>query len=74
MNSCLVHLFVWLFVFLRGEGGKCPGVATLNLYAQKMPLGAGGEKVRQVLLPWEGLQSILQQILKSAVIAYVDAL
>ena len=72
MNSCLVHLFVWLFVFLRGEGGKCPGVATLNLYAQKMPLGAGG--VRQVLRPWEGLQSILQQVLQSAVIAYVDAL
>ena len=73
MNSCSVHLFVSLFVF-RGEGSKCLGVATPNLYAQKMPLGAGGEKVRQVLRPWKGLQSILQQVLQSAVIAYVDAL
>lgn len=40
----------------------------------KMPLGAGGEKGRQVLHPWEGLQSILQQVLQSVVIAYADAL
>jgi len=70
----LFQLFVCVFVCLRGRVANALGWLHSNYTLKKIPLGAGGEKGRQVLRPSEGLQSILQQVLPSAVIAYVDAL